>query len=122
VRKSDQAKVATKVRKKTGTAGKSTAAKRRETSERKTEAKAAAPDIPKPPRAQTKPIPVFRSIKVPTDDHVGIVRQDQEVPEGLPRKYFLKSTFNTHDIMHAPVEKTVKMLDKILAGERLFTM
>jgi hypothetical protein len=51
-----------------------------------------------------------------------VVRHQQEVPEGLPRKYFLKSTFNTHDIMHAPVEKTLKMLDKILAGERLFTM
>ena len=45
-----------------------------------------------------------------------------EVPEGLPRKYLLKSTFNTHDIMHSPVEKTLKMIDKILSGERLFTM
>ena len=44
------------------------------------------------------------------------------IPEGLPPKYFLKSTFNTSDIMHSPVEKTLKMLDKILAGERLFTM
>ena len=33
-----------------------------------------------------------------------------------------KGTFNTHDIMHAPVEKTIKMLEKIIAGERLFTM
>ena len=33
-----------------------------------------------------------------------------------------KGTFNTHDIMHAPVEKTVKMLEKIISGERLFTM
>jgi hypothetical protein len=46
----------------------------------------------------------------------------REVPEGLSKKYFIKSTFNTHDIMHSPVEKTLKMLDKILAGERLFTM
>ena len=45
-----------------------------------------------------------------------------DVPEGLPKKYFLKSTFNTHDIMHSPVEKTIRMLDKILAGEKLFTM
>jgi hypothetical protein len=45
-----------------------------------------------------------------------------EVPEGLPKKYYIKSTFNTHDIMHSPVEKTLKMLDKILSGERLFTM
>lgn len=50
------------------------------------------------------------------------VKHQDIVPEGLPRKYFLKSTFNTQDIMHAPVEKTLKMLDKILAGERLFTM
>jgi len=33
-----------------------------------------------------------------------------------------KGTFNTHDLMHAPVEKTIKMLEKIIAGERLFTM
>ena len=45
-----------------------------------------------------------------------------EVPEGLPKKYSIKSTFNTHDIMHSPVEKTLKILDKILTGERLFTM
>jgi len=51
-----------------------------------------------------------------------VFKHDDDVPEGLPRKYFLKSTFNTQDIMHAPVEKTLKMLDKILAGERLFTM
>ncbi|MFC1687275.1 hypothetical protein ACFL0L_01755 [Patescibacteria group bacterium] len=50
------------------------------------------------------------------------VRHEDVIPEGLPRKYFLKSTFNTEDIMHAPVEKTLKMLDKILSGERLFTM
>jgi hypothetical protein len=45
-----------------------------------------------------------------------------EVPDGLAKKYFLKSTFNTSDIMHSPVEKTIQMLDKILSGERLFTM
>ena len=45
-----------------------------------------------------------------------------DVPEGLPKKFLSKSTFNTHDIMHSPVEKTLKMIDKILAGERLFTM
>jgi hypothetical protein len=50
------------------------------------------------------------------------IKAPREVPEGLSKKYFLKSTFNTHDIMHSPVEKTLKMLDKILAGERLFTM
>lgn len=34
----------------------------------------------------------------------------------------VRSTFNTADIMHAPVEKTIKMLEKIISGERLFTM
>ncbi len=34
----------------------------------------------------------------------------------------VRSTFNTADIMHSPVEKTVKMLEKIIRGERLFTM
>jgi len=34
----------------------------------------------------------------------------------------VRSTFNTGDIMHSPVEKTIKMLEKIIKGERLFTM
>ena len=34
----------------------------------------------------------------------------------------IRQTFNTSDLMHAPVEKTVKMLEKIIKGERLFTM
>ena len=34
----------------------------------------------------------------------------------------VRTTFNTSDLMHAPVEKTVKMLEKIIRGERLFTM
>ena len=34
----------------------------------------------------------------------------------------IRSTFNTADIMHAPVEKTLKILEKIISGERLFTM
>jgi len=34
----------------------------------------------------------------------------------------VRSTFNTADLMHAPVEKTLKMLEKIIKGERLFTM
>ena len=33
-----------------------------------------------------------------------------------------KDTFNTHDLMHAPVEKTLKMLEKIISGKRYFTM
>ncbi len=34
----------------------------------------------------------------------------------------VRSTFNTADIMHSPVEKTLKILEKIINGERLFTM
>jgi len=34
----------------------------------------------------------------------------------------VRTTFNTADLMHAPVEKTVKMLEKIISGERFFTM
>ena len=34
----------------------------------------------------------------------------------------VRSTFNTADIMHSPVEKTIRMLEKIIRGERLFTM
>jgi len=49
-------------------------------------------------------------------------KKPTEIPDGLPTKYFIKSTFNTHDIMHSPVEKTILMIDKILSGERLFTM
>jgi len=33
-----------------------------------------------------------------------------------------RSTYNTCDLMNAPVEKVIAMLDKILAGERLFTL
>ena len=34
----------------------------------------------------------------------------------------IRQTFNTNDLMHSPVEKTLKMLEKIINGERLFTM
>ena len=34
----------------------------------------------------------------------------------------VRSTFNTADLMHSPVEKTLRMLEKIINGERLFTM
>jgi hypothetical protein len=34
----------------------------------------------------------------------------------------VRTTFNTTDLMHAPVEKTVKMIEKIIRGERFFTM
>ena len=63
-----------------------------------------------------------KSLQEPPDIQPIHVQHEDVDPEGLPKKYFLKSTFNTQDIMHAPVEKTLKMLDKILAGERLFTM
>jgi len=33
-----------------------------------------------------------------------------------------RMTFNTCDLMSSPVEKAIKMLEKIIAGERLFTM
>ena len=34
----------------------------------------------------------------------------------------VRSTFNTSDLMHAPAEKTVRMLEQIIKGDRLFTM
>lgn len=34
----------------------------------------------------------------------------------------VRGTFNTSDIMHAPVEKTLRILEKIISGERFFTM
>jgi len=34
----------------------------------------------------------------------------------------VRSTFNTADIMHSPVEKTIRILEKIIKGERFFTM
>ncbi|MEW5702268.1 MAG: hypothetical protein AB1792_08575 [Candidatus Zixiibacteriota bacterium] len=69
----------------------------------------------------TEPLGQKTVIKVVATSRRAPVGPD-DVPEGLPKKYSIKSTFNTHDIMHSPVEKTLKMLDKILSGERLFTM
>ncbi len=34
----------------------------------------------------------------------------------------VRTTFNTSDIMHSPVEKTIRILEKIIKGERFFTM
>ena len=34
----------------------------------------------------------------------------------------VRTTFNSSDLMHSPVEKTVRMLEKIIKGERFFTM
>ncbi len=42
---------------------------------------------------------------------------DNEAPREVVR-----STFNTSDIMHSPVEKTIRILEKIINGERFFTM
>ncbi|MEA2030316.1 MAG: hypothetical protein U9N55_01810 [candidate division Zixibacteria bacterium] len=34
----------------------------------------------------------------------------------------IRTTFNSTDLMHAPVEKTIQMLEKIIKGDRFFTM
>ena len=34
----------------------------------------------------------------------------------------VRTTFNSTDLMHSPVEKTVQMIEKIIKGERFFTM
>lgn len=34
----------------------------------------------------------------------------------------VRQTYNTTDIMHSPVEKTIRILEKIIRGERFFTM
>ncbi len=34
----------------------------------------------------------------------------------------MRMSYNTHDLMHSPTEKTLKMLQKIIAGEKMFTM
>ncbi len=73
----------------------------------------------KPVKPSGKP-PVVKVTMSATEPPKG--KMPTEIPDGLPKKYFLKSTFNTHDIMHSPVEKTINMIDKILSGERLFTM
>ncbi len=33
----------------------------------------------------------------------------------------MRMTYNTHDLMNSPAEKTLKMLQKIIAGEKMFT-
>jgi hypothetical protein len=42
-------------------------------------------------------------------------------PFTAPREV-VRTTFNQADIMHAPVEKTIRILEKIIRGERFFTM
>lgn len=100
--------------------GKPTRKERKATSKAKNEAKTSAKAANAHVKSATKsPAKNLQDPPPITPIHV---HHEDIVPEGLPKKYFLKSTFNTQDIMHAPVEKTLKMLDKILAGERLFTM
>lgn len=41
---------------------------------------------------------------------------------GMLSRDAVRSTFNMADIMHSPVEKTIWMLQKIINGERFFTM
>lgn len=79
--------------------------------------KGAAKGKPAKPQAKPAVVKVTMSATAPPKG-----KKPTEIPDGLPRKYFFKSTFNTHDIMHSPVEKTINMIDKILSGERLFTM
>jgi hypothetical protein len=38
------------------------------------------------------------------------------------KRDIMRMTYNTHDLMHSPAEKTLKMLQKIIAGEKMFTM
>ena len=98
--------------------GKTKTKERKATTKTKNQAKTSA----KSANAQTKSKTPAKIAQDPPKMQPIHVKHEDIVPEGLPKKYFLKSTFNTQDIMHAPVEKTLKMLDKILAGERLFTM
>ncbi|HWR84099.1 MAG TPA: hypothetical protein VN285_12430 [Candidatus Deferrimicrobium sp.] len=41
--------------------------------------------------------------------------------ETAPREV-VRNTYNTTDIMHSPVEKTIQILERIIKGERFFTM
>ena len=59
-----------------------------------------------------------KKAKAKTRKTVKAEQKEQNINLRAPHK----GTFNTHDLMHAPVEKTIKMLEKIIAGERLFTM
>lgn len=47
---------------------------------------------------------------------------NKKKPKDLAPREPVKSTFNASDLMHAPMGKTDKMIDKIIKGERLFTM
>ena len=86
-------------------------------------AKAAVKPIGDPSSVGVPAVPSNVVAKVRMNaEPTGRANKPGEIPDGLAKKYYLKSTFNTSDIMHSPVEKTLRMLDKILSGERLFTM
>ena len=53
--------------------------------------------------------------------HKKKARGKGKVGFSAPREV-VRSTFNTADLMHSPVEKTLKMLEQIINGERFFTM
>jgi len=90
--------------------------------------KTAAPSAENQPMHPGKPAPA-KAAKASEGNQKKALIEDPIIVHHLtspldepPRRSIFKSTFNTSDIMHAPVEKTIQMLDKILAGERLFTM
>ena len=91
-------------------------------------AKVEGPTAPKPrlaadpTKGKTKKVAPRKPVLKVAMEAKSAALAKEECPDGLPTKYWIKSTFNTHDIMHSPVEKTLRMLDKILSGERLFTM
>jgi hypothetical protein len=53
--------------------------------------------------------------------HKKKLRSGQGGDNSAPREV-VRNTFNTSDIMHSPVEKTIRILEKIINGERFFTM
>lgn len=83
--------------------------------------KSEVPGVPKV-KSQAKAGAARKASRVEEPAKIVVKHAPVEVPEGLPVKYLSKSTFNTYDIMHSPVEKTLAMIDKILSGERFFTM
>lgn len=104
------------------------AKKDRDQKSRKATQKAAVPKVESHPPQPPKPLPSEETKasgsvlkQAPKMDPI-VVTHTVLSPDDPPRRSIFKGTFNTHDIMHAPVEKTIQMLDKILAGERLFTM
>lgn len=57
-----------------------------------------------------------------SESEVLSVRSSAKTKDGLPSWMAKGTAFNTHDIMFSPTEKSLKILDKILRGEGLFTM